>query len=266
MSQQPPPPPQTDAVPEAEIVLELSGWDKFEIPAVDDINFAITGYESQVLTMKLLDNQTIQGEPGSMMFFSGKGMKQSMTCAGFCNRCCSGESCCVMHYTNSSGSATPGFVALAPNFPTAKVVPINLSSPTVNGALIAQSGSYMASYGDVDVVSSVDCNFMRCCCAGLGLIRQKIVGTGTVFLAGTGTIVQKVLQADETILVDSNCVMAYADTCTLDLKRTGGVLGIVGSGEGFFNTTLKGPGLVIVQSMNEAVFLQAMTANKLYRR
>ena len=60
--------------------------------------------------------------------------------------------------------------------------------------------------------------------------------------------------------------MAYADTCTLDLKRTGGVLGIVGSGEGFFNTTLKGPGLVIVQSMNETVFREAMTANKLYRR
>ena len=257
-----------DAVPEAEIVLELSGWDKLEIPAIDDINYAITGYESQVLTMKLLDNQSIQGEPGSMMFFSGKGMKQDLSYAGCCNRCCAGESCFVMQYTNSGNSSgnVPGFVALAPNFPTAKVVPVNMSSPNVNGTLIAQSGAYMASYGDVNVVSSVDCNFMRCCCSGLGLIRQKIVGTGTVFLAGTGTMVQKVLRADETIIVDSNCIMAYADTCTLDLKRTGGVLGIVGSGEGFFNTTLKGPGLVIVQSMNETVFREAMTANKLYRR
>jgi uncharacterized protein (AIM24 family) len=258
---------QSDAVvPEAEIVLELSGWDKLEMPAIDEINYAITGYESQVLTMKLLENQSIQGEPGSMMFFSGKGMKQNISCAGFCNRCCAGESCYVMHYTNTGSSGDKGYVALAPNFPTAKVVPINMSSPNVNGTLIAQSGAYMASYGDVNVVSSVDCNFMRCCCSGLGLIRQKIVGTGTVFLAGTGTIVQKVLRADETIIVDSNCIMAYADTCTLDLKRTGGVLGIVGSGEGFFNTTLKGPGLVIVQSMNETVFREALTANKLYRR
>ena len=261
-------PPQSNVVPEAEIVLELSGWDKLEIPAIDDINYAITGHESQVLTMKLLDDQSIQGEPGSMMFFSGKGMQQDVSYAGCCKRCCAGESCFVMNYTNSSESSSnmPGFVALAPNFPTAKVVPVNMSSPNVNGTLIAQSGAYMASYGDVRVVSSVDTNCMRCCCAGLGLIRQKIVGTGTVFLAGTGTIVQKVLQADETIIVDSNCVMAYADTCTLDLKRTGGVLGIVGSGEGFFNTTLKGPGLVIVQSMNETVFREAMTANKLYRR
>ena len=259
---------ESNGIAEAEIVLELSGWDKFEYPAIDDINYAITGYESQVLTMKLLDSQSIQGEPGSMMFFSGKGMKQNLSYAGCCNRCCAGESCFVMHYTNSSDTSNsmPGFVALAPNFPTAKVVPINLSSPNVNGTLIAQSGAYMASYGDVNVRSSVDCNFMRCCCAGLGLVRQKIDGTGTVFLAGTGTIVQKVLRADETIIVDSNCIMAFADTCTLTLKRTGGVLGIVGSGEGFFNTTLKGPGLVIVQSMNETVFREAMIANKLYRR
>jgi hypothetical protein len=82
----------------------------------------------------------------------------------------------------------------------------------------------MASYGDVRVGVSVDTNCMRCCCAGLGLVRQKLEGSGTVFLAGTGTIVQKVLADSETILVDTNCIMAFADTCKLDLKRAGGIL------------------------------------------
>jgi uncharacterized protein (AIM24 family) len=254
-----------DDVPEAEIVLDASGWDELEIPKIDNANYAITGHESQVLTMKLLNDQSVKGEPGSMMFLSGTGMKQIVSYEGCCNRCCSGESCFVMNYSNHHDT-NPGFVAMTPNFPTAKIVPVNISNPNVNGTLITQSGAFMASYGDVRIATSLDCNFMRCCCSGLGLIRQKVFGTGTVFLAGTGTIVQKVLEPGEVIIVDSNCIMAYADTCTLDLKRTGGVLGIIGSGEGFFNTTLTGPGLVIVQSMNETVFREALTANKLYRR
>jgi uncharacterized protein (AIM24 family) len=107
---------------------------------------------------------------------------------------------------------------------------------------------------------------MRCCCGGLGLVRQKITGTGTVFLESTGTIVQKVLQAGETVLVDTECVLAFAQSCKLDLRRAGGVLGMLGGGEGIFNTTLTGPGLVIMVSMNQKVFLEALAAKKLYRR
>lgn len=257
---------KTDEFPEADIVLEASGWDQLEIPKIDSLNYAITGHESQVLTMKLLSGQAIQGEPGSMMYLSGNGMKQQVSYEGCCERCCSGESCFVMNFSNDASDGTAGFAALSPNFPTAIVVPINLSSPHVNGTLIAQSGAYMASYGDVAVGSSLDCNCARCCCSGMGLVRQKLVGTGTVFLAGTGTIVQKVLAPDEIFIIDSNCIMAYAESCTLDLKRAGGVLGIVGGGEGIFNTTLKGPGLCVVQSMNEIVFREALVANKLYRR
>ena len=124
----------------------------------------------------------------------------------------------------------------------------------------------MGHYGDVHVGISLDCNFMRCCCAGTGLVRQSIEGRGTVFLASTGTIVQKVLEPGEVIVMDTNCVMAFADTCKLDLKRTGGIVGMLGGGEGIFNTTLTGPGLVVVQSMNPEIFREALVANKIYRR
>jgi hypothetical protein len=109
-------------------------------------------------------------------------------------------------------------------------------------------------------------SFMRCCCAGLGLVRQKIKGSGTVFLESTGTIVQKVLQPGETILVDTECVLAFAGSCKLDLRRAGGVIGMMGGGEGIFNTTLTGPGLVIIVSMNQTVFREALAVKKIYRR
>ena len=60
--------------------------------------------------------------------------------------------------------------------------------------------------------------------------------------------------------------LAYADTCKLDIRRTGGVLGMVGGGEGIFNAVVSGPGLVVAQSMNERLFLRALAAEKLYSR
>jgi uncharacterized protein (AIM24 family) len=99
-----------------------------------------------------------------------------------------------------------------------------------------------------------------------GLVRQKIVGTGTAFLGATGTIVQKVLGANETILVDTNCLLAYAETCKFDLKKTGGIVNWIGGGEGIFNSTITGPGLVVVQSMNMCMLLECLAADKMYRR
>lgn len=170
-----------------------------------------------------------------------------------------------MNFTND-GTSNKAFVALTPNFPTAKVVPVDMSSPHVNGHLIAQQGAFMASYGDVQIGISLDCNFMRCCCAGTGLVRQKLEGNGTAFLAATGTIVQKILEPGETIIVDTNCVLAFAESCKLDLRRAAGIVGMIGGGEGIFNTTLTGPGLVLVQTMNEIIFREALVANKIYRR
>ena len=64
----------------------------------------------------------------------------------------------------------------------------------------------MASYGELSVQISFDFNLGRCCCGGMGLIRQKLVGSGTVFLASSGTMVQKILQPGEAILLDTNCL------------------------------------------------------------
>jgi len=211
---------KNDELPVAELVLEKSGWEHLKVASPGDaVNYAITGHESQVLTMKLQTGDSLQGEPGTMLFLTN-GVKQRVSYEGCCERCCSGEDCFVMNFTNSGSTGGAAYAALCPNFPTAKVVPVDMSSPHVNGSLIAQqgtlyrlhfrrvvwylnhifwlmysgfaTGSFMASYGDVSLGVDLDFNLMRCCCSGLGLVRQKLNGTGTVFLASTGTIVQKV--------------------------------------------------------------------------
>jgi uncharacterized protein (AIM24 family) len=70
----------------------------------------------------------------------------------------------------------------------------------------------------------------------------------------------------ETLIIDTNCLLAYSESCTFDLKRSAGIVGMFGGGEGIFNSTITGPGLAIVQSMNKLVLLESLAANKIYRR
>jgi len=261
-------------------VLEASGWEQL---LAKDINkehahatgphsthqYAITGHESQIVTVAIPPGQDCQGEPGSMMYLTSD-VSMKVSCgADCCGRCMGGESCCIVNFHNHASPSNPnqtGYAALVTNSPLAKVVPIDMNSAAVGGELIVQKGAYMASYGDVQITYSFDCNFIRCCCGGMGLVRQKIKGTGTAFLGAVGTIVQKVLAPGEVLLVDTNCLLAYAESCTFDLKRAGGLVGMIGGGEGIFNTSVKGPGLVVVQSMNMVMLLESLAAEKMYRR
>lgn len=214
------------------LVSKASGWNHLEVTTGEAtigpaVKYAITGNENQVVTVALNPGDTCQGEPGVMMYLS-PGVTQHATCAGGCCRCLSGESCCVLNFTNS-GSNEVQFAAMTPNEPLGKVVPVDLSSRDVNGVLIVQQGSYMGSIGEVEVGVSWDCNFIRCCCAGTGLARQKLTGSGVALLGVTGTIVQKVLAPGEVMVMDTNCILAFSESCKLDIRRAAGIVGMVRS-------------------------------------
>lgn len=207
--------------------------------------YAITGNESQVVTLSLAPGDKARSEPGTMMYMTG-GVDSGVSCRGCFGRCCTGEDCCEIEYMNNSEAY--GYTAMTPNLATAnKVVPLDLASPHVNGKILCQKGSYMASYGNVEVEVNFDFNCCRCCFGGMGFSQQKIVGNGVVFLCGSGTIVQKILGPGEKILIDTNCILAYSATCDLDIKMASrGFFGVVGGGEGLFNSSITGPGLVLV--------------------
>jgi hypothetical protein len=75
---------------DAKLVLHASGWDEVIIPRPEETFYAVTGNESQVLTVKLAPGDALHGEPGSMMYMSD-GMKQSIICDECMARCCTGE-------------------------------------------------------------------------------------------------------------------------------------------------------------------------------
>ena len=169
-------------------VLEASGFEPLLIRELNAEHtkadqahkYAITGHESQIVTVEIPAGESLQGEPGSMMYLSEQ-VQMQVTCgADWFGRCCSGENCCVLNFENHSSET--GVASLVSNVPLAKVVPIELNSPSVGGSLIVQSGAYMASYGDVQVGFDCDCNLTRCCCGGMVSTNEKRSGAEQDFL------------------------------------------------------------------------------------
>ena len=74
------------------------------------------------------------------------------------------------------------------------------------------------------------------------------MGDGMAFIHACGTIVKKELN-NETLLVDTGCLVAFTKGINYDIQKTGGLKSMFFSGEGFFLATLKGTGTVYLQSL-----------------
>ncbi|KAL3897153.1 MAG: hypothetical protein SGARI_006986, partial [Bacillariaceae sp.] len=121
-------------------VLKASGWEEVEVREAPNHKFAITGNEAQIVTVSLQPGEMCHGEPGSMMYLSDE-VEMLASYAGCWNRCCGGESCAVLNFTNKE--STVGYAALVPSDPLAKVVPVEMSSNEVGGTLIVQQGEWI---------------------------------------------------------------------------------------------------------------------------
>lgn len=112
-------------------------------------------------------------------------------------------------------------------------------------------GLYFAHIGDVHVTFRFVRNIGAACCGGGGFLLLKLSGTGVVFLNGGGTIMEKFLAPGEKLLVDTNSLVAFAETAQYFLyltlrygiKQINGFLNCCFGGEGCFNTEVTGPGI-----------------------
>jgi len=223
------------------------GYELFKAPEND--SFVVIGADAQILQLTLQPGSVVTTETGALVHMSAD-VNPAMECGGMspaCKRCCSGEGCCLVNYTNNG--AAPGHIGLTPSFP-AKVVPCNLDE--LGGELQVKNGGYFTSAGKgtVEIDIKFICNPLICCCGGQGASMQTIRGTGWVFLAAGGTILEKVLGQGEVIIVDSESVVGFNSSVTMDVRRTGGCMTMCCGGEGMYNTTLTGPGRVWLQSMS----------------
>lgn len=78
---------------------------------------------------------------------------------------------------------------------------------------------------------------------------QRLSGHGTAFIEIDGYAVEYNLQAGQSMVVDTGYLAAMDSTCSIEVVSVPGVKNMLFGGEGIFNTLVKGPGKIILQTM-----------------
>jgi uncharacterized protein (AIM24 family) len=72
-----------------------------------------------------------------------------------------------------------------------------------------------------------------------------------------GTVIERILN-NETLRVDTGCIVAFEPQIDFDVQRAGGLRSMVFGGEGIFLATLRGTGKIWLQSMPIRKLVQAL--------
>ncbi|MCE1187503.1 MAG: TIGR00266 family protein [Ignavibacteria bacterium] len=221
-----------------------------------EIDYTIIGDDMQIVEIELDQGETVIAEAGAMNYmedgitFEAKlgdgsdandGLLGKLWNAG--KRAITGESFFLTHFTNTaSGKRRVAFAAPYPG----KIIPFNLRD--FGGTIICQKNSYLCSaYG-----TKIDIEFTQRFGAGLfggeGFILQRLSGDGKTFIHAGGTVVRKELR-NQVIRVDTGCIVAFTDGIDYDIERAGNLKSMLFGGEGLFLATLRGTGVVYLQSL-----------------
>lgn len=226
-------------------------------PRCHEIDYKITGSEMQLVEVELDPNETVVAEAGTMVYmtqdiaFEARLGDGSQASEGFFNKVFSvgkrlftGESAFTTHFTHkgTSGKQHVGFAAPYPG----TILPLDLAN--YGECIIVQKDSFLAAAKGI----SIDIAFNKKLGAGFfggeGFILQQLKGNGQTFIHAGGTVVEKQLN-NETLRVDTGCLVGYTSGINFDIQFSGGLKSMLFGGEGAFMASLSGTGTVWVQSL-----------------
>src|SRR6187455_2476138 len=231
-----------------------------------EIDYQIKGESIQIVEVELDPMETVIAEAGAMLFMEdgiqfeakmgdgsnpNQGVFDKLLSAG--SRVLTGESLFMTHFTNRGNrKAKAGFSAPYPG----TVIPIDLSKCPGRELIVQKDGFLCAAFG-----TKVSITFNRKLGAGLvggeGFILQKLQGDGKAFVHAGGTVIERTLN-NETLRIDTGCVVAFEPQIDFDVQASGGLRSMVFGGEGMFLATLRGTGKVWLQSMPIRKLVQAL--------
>jgi uncharacterized protein (TIGR00266 family) len=231
-----------------------------------EIDYQIKGESIQIVEIELDPQETVIAEAGAMLFMEdgitfetkmgdganpSQGLFDKLLSAG--SRILTGESLFMTHFTNRGNrKAKVGFSAPYPG----TIIPISLADSPGHELIVQKDGFLCAAYG-----TKLSITFNRKLGSGLvggeGFILQKLQGDGKAFVHAGGTVIERTLN-NETLRVDTGCVVAFESQIDFDVQTAGGLRSMVFGGEGIFLATLRGTGKVWLQSMPIRKLVQAI--------
>lgn len=221
-----------------------------------EIDYEIFGDDMQIVEVELDPDETVIAEAGAMNYmedgitFEAKMGDGSKPNSGFFGkvlsagqRALTGESIFLTHFSNSgSGKKRVAFSAPYPG----KIIPIDMSK--VNGELLCQKDAFLCAALGTEIGIAFSKRLGAGFFGGEGFILQHLKGDGMAFVHAGGTVIKKKLK-NETIRVDTGCIVAFTSGIDYDIQRAGNLKSMFFGGEGFFLATLSGSGLVLLQSL-----------------
>lgn len=157
-------------------------------------------------------------------------------------RLVSGDSAFQNRFTAEGGD---GIIAFASSFPGA-IKALNISA---GHSMIVQKSAFLASEEGVELSMHFQKKLGSGIFGGEGFIMQRLSGNGTAFIEIDGHAEEYVLGAGQEMLVSTGYLAAMEESCTMDVVMVKGAKNMLLGGEGIFNTVVRGPGKVILQTM-----------------
>ncbi len=221
-----------------------------------EIDYEILGSEMQIVEIELDPGETVIAEAGAMNYMApeitfeakmgdgsqpDQGWMGNIMSAG--KRMLTGESLFMTHFTNKGqGKKRVAFSAPYPG----KILAIDLAN--VGGGMTCQKDAFLCAAYGTEVGIAFNKKLGAGFFGGEGFILQSLKGDGKAFIHAGGHIIRKDLK-NETILVDTGCLVAFAGAIDYDIQQAGGMKSMFFGGEGFFLAKLSGTGTVLLQSL-----------------
>ncbi|RNL90739.1 TIGR00266 family protein [Sinomicrobium pectinilyticum] len=222
-----------------------------------EIDYHIYGEEMQYVEIELDPQEAIVAEAGSFMMMDNgismdtifgdgsnqeKGVLGKLFSAG--KRLLTGESLFMTVFLNAeTGKKKVSFASPYPG----KIVPIDLTN--YGGKFVCQKDAFLCAAKGVSVGIEFSKRLGRGFFGGEGFIMQKLEGDGMAFVHAGGTMARKELTPGEVLKVDTGCIVGFTKDVDYNIEFVGGIKNTVFGGEGLFFATLRGPGVVYVQSL-----------------
>ncbi|MBQ8563121.1 MAG: TIGR00266 family protein [Firmicutes bacterium] len=209
------------------------------------MKYKIVGEPLPAVICDVDPGETLITEGGAMSWMSPN-MKMETTSGGglgkMFGRMFSGDSLFLNRYTAQGGV---GQIAFASSFPGS----IRAVEITPGKDVIVQKSSFLAAQEGVDLSIFFQKRFGSGLFGGEGFIMQKLSGRGTAFVEIDGYAVEYDLTATQSIIVDTGYLAMMDSTCSMEVVTVPGVKNALFGGEGIFNTVVRGPGKVVLQTM-----------------
>lgn len=230
-----------------------------------EIDFKIFGDDIQFVEIELDPRETVIAEAGAMVYMEqgisfevkmGDGSTPNQSFMGTLlsagSRLITGESLFLTHFTNQGNVKSR--VAFSAPYP-GTIIPIDLSQ--VRNNLIVQKDGFLCAALGTKLSITLNRKIGSGLLGGEGFILEKLEGDGKAFVHAGGTVIERQLN-NETLRIDTGCVVAFEPTLDFDIEATGSLKTMVFGGEGLFLATIQGTGKVWLQSMPIRKLIRAL--------